>query len=142
MTISRTVTNMLNVRKIVIVLVLVNFNPSNGQDCPRPPNLLNGRTKIKQRGHFVMFKCFRPYILVGSSKALCINRYSCTVLIEIFHILKTENLWVSDKGWNVTNIPNYRVFHNEMRVTKGLYHHQTLEIKHPYLYWMWTYIKM
>ena len=40
----------------------------------------------------------------------------------------------------------YRVFNNEMRVTKGLYHYQiltkSLKTKHQDLHKMWTFIKM
>ena len=73
-TTSLAVTNMLIISQLVIIYLFVNFNLIQGQDCPRPASLINGRTKIKQRGHFVIFKCYRPYTLVGSSKAMCINR--------------------------------------------------------------------
>ena len=74
MTTSPTVTNMSILSRLVILLFFVLAKGTLGQDCPRPPTLSNGRYKIKQRGHFVTFKCFRPYTLVGSSKAMCINR--------------------------------------------------------------------
>ncbi len=42
------------------------------QNCPSL-TIPNGRAKIKQRGHFAIFKCFRPYVLVGSMKAMCVT---------------------------------------------------------------------
>ena len=56
----------------ILIFLCFSILPSEGQNCQRP-HLANGRVKLKQRGHFVTFKCFRPFTLVGSSKAMCIN---------------------------------------------------------------------
>ena len=54
------------------LILTLKFVKTEGQNCP-DPFLAHGRFRLKQRGHFVSYKCRRPFRLIGSDKGMCLN---------------------------------------------------------------------